>query len=211
MATCRAIITRAMRWPGVLEAGESAEADDATDHLGSLQAMYLDLIDTGSNLTNVLVTAAYTAGENVRIAYSGATTAAITLPTTIADPAVTSLTHPPVDNDNRQPEDYTVAVVAGSTPAVWCYDANLGDWVNLNGLALTDQAPWSTFMAQGLSAMLAVFVADEHGRQVPPGCKALAGEARSRFITKLQMSDSDEGSAFFQPDFRRQNRFGETA
>lgn len=201
--TIRDLIDRAMKVPGVLGVGQVSENEDAVDHLADAQDLYMGLVGEGANLKNVLITDAYTTGENVRVAYSGATMAAITLPVTIAEASEDPSTDAAVDNDNRQPHDFAVAQVAGATPQTYVYDRSIGDWVKISGLTLTTIAPWMTFLGLGIVAMLAELIAAKHGYEIKPPYNVLAAQTRLRIIAKLQSSGDDDGSVFFQPDLRQ--------
>lgn len=202
MTTCRAIVTRALRWAGRLDAERDPEETPANNALESLQHIYLDLAGFAS-LDNVLITADHTADENTRIAYSGVSTAAITLPTTVTAETPGTDTDAEVDNTNRQPSDYAIAIIAGAVPQTFCYDANIGDWIQIDSLTLDSEAPWSTFLGQGLAAMLAALMCDESGLPINAYAGALAVETRRRLITRIQCSGPDQGSVFFQPDRMR--------
>jgi len=196
MATCRSLLTRAMRMLRVKGAGEAMSADEAEDALVVLQDLYYDLIDLGADLDDVLVSAAYTAGENERIFNTSESGVVITSPETIEDLSVT----PDADgNQLRAPRDMSVISIAGSPRQTRVYDATLGTWTTIEDLALTGDAPWATQFGQGFVAMLAMLLADEYGVQAGKTTSDLATEARSRIMGRMRTS---AGSVFFQPDRR---------
>jgi len=196
MATCLQFLERAMRALKVLGAGVSLTPDEAADSLVVFQDLYYDLIDKGADLTDVLVSAAYTAGENERVFNTSGAPVTITTPETIEDTSVV----PDANGDQlRAPREYSVISVSGSPRQTYVYDAYLGAWTEIEELVLSDTPPWSTQLGQGLVAMLALLLQPEYGGTVTPTLEALAGEARNRLIARMQMS---AGSVFFQPERR---------
>lgn len=167
MATCRQVITAALRKLGLLDPEESLEDAEAVTGLGVLQGLYQHLLNGGSfgRITDVLITSDYTAKENERIAYSGDATAVVSLPITITD-AVTGLP--------RAPLDHSVVIVAGSDPQQnFIYDGSFGDWNAIEGLGLDDYAPLSNRLQ--IAAPLAVYCAPEYGREASASVQREAG------------------------------------
>lgn len=165
MATCEDIITRALRRLKVLDESEAPSAEHAVTGMEALQDLFDNAVMAVA-LTDVVVTANYTAGENERIRLSGGAWT-ITYPTTISD-----------DGD-RDPYDLRVVVVAGATPVHKIYDAQLASWVTVSGLTLADDCPLSTRNAKAISGLLAGQLAEEYGRQIGPMLKADASHGRS--------------------------------
>lgn len=196
MATCISVITRALRFLGVLGEGEAPSANGAADALESLQGLYYDLIDKGADLTDVRITANYTAEENERVFNVGGPFV-VTLPDYITD---TSLTPDDDGLQRRPPREFAVISIAGDPRETHVYDPTLGDWVAIEDLETTDEAPWASQLNQGLSAMLAVILAPEYGVEPRPVVAALAEDARNRVTGRMQQA---AGSVFFQPDMRR--------
>lgn len=177
MATCRDIITSAMRKLRQLPSGDSASADEADDGLTALQAMYLSWVGQGlfGRLTDVIKDAAYTAEEWERVRKDAAVT--ITIPDTITDDAT---------GDERAPYDLALIEViypTDGTRQISLYDANLGVWVRLDSLTLDSDAPLSGRGEHGLACALATYWADEFGIE-------LVGPATARSATnfRLQLS-----------------------
>lgn len=162
MATCREVIKRAMRRLNLLAAGREPKASEATDGLTALQGLYQTLVSSGSlgELTAIAIQADYDALEWQRITSTDGVAHTITLPVTITDAST--------DLGYRMPYDKAVVLVAGATPATYIYEAVLGDWVLVEGLTLDSVAPLSTQLAEGLAARLALSIADEYGRDLPP-------------------------------------------
>lgn len=175
MATCREIIKRAMRRLQLVASGREPKAAEATDGLTALQDLYTTLIAAGSlgSLSPLEISADYTALEWQRITNTSGSPVTITLPESIEDGDA--------EGGYRAPRDRAVVLIAGASPATWIYDAGLGAWVQIEALTLNSEAPLSTYMAGGLSAQLAVYIADEYGQQAPV---ATALAARS-FMTAI--------------------------
>lgn len=196
MATCLQFLERAMRALKVKGAGAALAPDEASDGLVVFQDLYYDLVDNGADLTDVLVSADYTAGENERVFNTSGSPVTITSPTTVEDTSIV----PDANGDQlRAPREYAVISIAGSPRQTRVYDAYLGSWTEIESLELTDTPPWSTQLGQGLVGMLALLLQPEYGGTLTPTLEALAGEARNRLIGRMQMS---AGSVFFQPDRR---------
>lgn len=192
--TVEQLISRALRMNGVKMTGEALTADEGQDGLLSAQLLYYDIIDKGADLTDVRISTDYTAGENERVFNTIGTNIPIDLPEYIQD---TSLTPDADGNQYRPPADFSIVSLAGSPRQTHVYDATLGAWVKIEDMALTTTAPWSTQLGQGLSAMLAVVMANEYGLEAKPTTLALAADCRTRVNGKLQT-----GSVFLQPDRR---------
>jgi hypothetical protein len=160
MATCRDIITRALRKIGEVSEGQpAANAYAATNALATLQAWYEDGFNGGmfGRFSEVIATEDYEAGEFERIRKDAAIT--VTIPDAITDDE-TGEERPPVDL-------CPIAVVEdGADPQYSLYDAIAGAWVRLDGLTLDSDAPLSTRGADGLACVLAALIADEFGGKV---------------------------------------------
>lgn len=162
MATCRQIITTALRKARQIGAGDNPSAEDAATALPNLQSFYDELIGLGKLgvLTDVLVTAAYTAGENQRISNTTTTPWTITLPLTVTD-RYTNLVRPV--------RDRTLVVVAGTTagatPGNYLFSAQRGAWDRMSNLSLDDYAPLSERAQDGLASIMAMRLIEEYGGQ----------------------------------------------
>jgi hypothetical protein len=153
MATCNDVITGALVMLGQLRPGKVASGQAAEDGLEALKGIYQDVITSGSRgaLTNVIATAAYTAGENERITDAGFM---ITKPTTILDEAT---------DETRPVLDLAIVQVVGTNPGTWIFEANLGAWSRLDDIEAAGEAPLSTTRLLGLKARLALELADTYG------------------------------------------------
>jgi hypothetical protein len=176
MATCRDIIKRAMRRLQLVASGREPKAAEAADGLIALQELYTSLISTGAlgALNPLEISADYEALEWQRITNTSGAPVTITLPESIEDSYA--------EGGFRSPRDRAVVMIAGASPATWIYDAGLGAWVQIEALTLDSEAPLSTYLAGGLSAMLAVNIADEYGVEIPPST-ALAARSFMATVT----------------------------
>lgn len=171
MPTCRDIITRAMQKARILAAGETPSADEADTGMDELQNLYEQWGSSGmfGRLTDVEVSAAYTAGLGERIRLTNASV--ITLPTVNED---TDL--PPYDMSFVEVVD-----VPNGTIARHLYEN--GAWVEIGRLELSSEAPLSSKGRSGLAACLAQALAEEFGTQISP---MVARQARV-FKTNLSL------------------------
>lgn len=175
MATCNDVIRRALQKARVLAEGEDPTAEQAADGLTALQSL-LDGWVTGGMfgaLTDVYKSAAYTAKEFERVRKDAAVT--ITIPDTIEDPQT---------GETRTPRDRAciqVVYPSAGTKQSYLYDAQVGDWVQIQSLALTDDTPLQGLGVDGLASVLALDVADEYGVDVTPSTAAKA----ARFVANL--------------------------
>lgn len=185
MATCREIITSALRKPNLIAMGEAPAAEDAAEALTILQSLYDEMVALGSfgRLAEVIITADYEAGENERIYNNGAVTYSVTLPETIDDAAA--------ENGVRPPRDCALVAVVGASPAAYIYTASRGAWDDMSGLGLSSYAPLSDRSRDGLAALLAVRVCEANGRSVPQVVANTASAFR-RLVTQRNNSPRSE-------------------
>jgi hypothetical protein len=180
MATCRDIITGALRRARVYGPGETPNADDAADGMIALQSMF-DGWRTGGTfgrLVDVMPDVSGPADEQQRVLLSGAITA--TLPTEVKDKD-SGLMRPPLD----------LALIEIITPAdaVPCvgslYDAGRGDWVQITALTLDGEAPLSARDEFGLSCCLAEVMAPEYNGSLMPSTMLRAGAFRRMLVSRF--------------------------
>jgi len=196
MATCSALINRALRKLGVLGAGRDARTNDAQDALDVLRGLYTAWIASGAfgRLSDVVVEGDFTAGENQRIVRPIGVTAEITLPDFVpmySDPLPYNLErdqyagqYENVEGNNRPPKDGSVVVIADQetgTIVNWIYDGTIKLWRSIDELTLIDAAPLSMADPDGLAAALAIECADQFGKEPT----AMTVRASFRFITSL--------------------------
>lgn len=152
MATITTVLTSALRRLRILDERESPTAEHGVTGLAALQGLFDHVVNTAA-LEDYVATANYTAEENQRIRLSGGAWT-ITYPTTISD-----------DGD-RDPYDLSVVVVAGAAPVAKIYDAQLGSWVTVTGLALASDCPLSLRNVNAMTGVLAEQLAVEYGRSL---------------------------------------------
>lgn len=143
MPTCLDLIKDALIWRGVLDPGREPEPGDANGGLSVLKGIY-QTIARQVSLTPVTISADYTAGENERVNNTGATPFVVTLPETIT----------PDGEDERVPFDRSVIQIAGSGSGAYLYDAKQADWIKIESLILTSEAPLAVSYYNGLVARL---------------------------------------------------------
>jgi hypothetical protein len=167
MTTMRVILTRAIRMTRALPMGDTPEAEQMDAALEDAQSYYLYF--PIRKLTDVLITADYTAKENERITWtSGSPT--VTIPTTITE-----------DGSDRLP--YNGAIVettgtSGSTRKI--YISELKTWMTLTGLALTSEQPFGPTHDGDVAAMIAARIAGPvFQRAAPDDVMALANAGRT--------------------------------
>lgn len=155
MATCRTIVTRALRMAGIVDREDDPTAAELRDGMIVLQTLYDGWLTGGmfGRLTDVYEPGDYEAGEGERVFLD--TGGTLTLPTEI-------------DND-RKPRDLVVieGFVAGGSRVAYIWDRTA--WVQINDLVESDEAPLSNRGENGLAACVALAFADEFGAQVGPG------------------------------------------
>jgi hypothetical protein len=175
MATCLAVIKRALRMISAVDVGLEPDADQAADSLEALQGLYTHLITSGTlgQFADVIaIISPYVANENERILNGTGAALVVTKPVVVTD-----FSQP---TNQRSPRDLAKIVITGVSPQTWTYDAHLAAWVQIEGLTLTSEAPWSVRLSAGLSALLALHVLSEYRDAVPaPTVAALAGQAMS--------------------------------
>jgi hypothetical protein len=142
MATCRTVVSLALRKLGVLGSGREPRLADQTDAFEGLQSLYRTLITTGAfrRLDDGLL---QSDGDDVQ------------LPSTITENGVA-----------RPPLDCSVVVIqdeATGNTAEWIYDGHTGRWLSLYDLTLDSIAPLAYRDPQGLAALLATTIADQFG------------------------------------------------
>lgn len=174
--TVRDTITRAIGMTGARPLGDTPDAAETAAALTAFQSMLLALPRPA--LTEVLISANYTAGENERITdTSGAAT--VTRPSTVTD-ATTGLVRPPMDGA-------IVEVASATTPTRHIFSAELKTWMSFGALALDDAQPFGPTMDEGLAAMLAVRLAGPvFQRQPDAAVVQLASEGRRRIRQRFR-------------------------
>lgn len=175
--TIRDLVARSLRMLRVYGSGVDPEAEESADGLTAFKAMIMawPAFGVGGPLTEVLITANYTAGEDERVTMSGGTYT-VTLPATVVD-ADTS--------DNRAPRDGAIVLVAGSAPKVNVYRAQYASWVDLNTITLNDAQPFGPEHDEGLAALLAIRLSPEYGAAITDAVGALAQLGQQQLDARL--------------------------
>ena len=191
MATCRYIVNSALRKLGRLGAGREPRVADAADTLAALQGLYGYWVVAGAfgRLTDVVPLTNYTARENERV---------------MRDPALVTVTMPEMvptyaaprpygqerawnavfPGSARPPRDGAVVQIKdtnGGQFETWVYDGTQREWIGIEALQLDSQAPRYGDDPEGLSAALALEVADMFGAEVGQGTARQA----ARYMTAL--------------------------
>jgi hypothetical protein len=186
MPTVRQITTRALRFLGVVSEGQPApSAYDSELAREALQSLYTQLIASGAfgDLTDVDIEDDYEAGENERVVNVSDGDVSVTMPALIetTDPDTGATTE-------RLPYDRSVVIVARQ--GTYMYDADEGDWLQVDALELTDTAPLSGRYGTGLAALLAVSLAPDYGAEPGSALTALANEGSQQLYQKRLLTAS---------------------
>lgn len=167
MSTIRDMLTRSVRMTGARALGDEPEATELAIAFDALVNALIAL--PRPNLTDVLISANYTAGEDERITVTSGTPT-VTRPTTVID-AKTGATRPPTDG--------AVVIVTGATAQYWFYSKPLASWHDLNALTLDGVQPLGPEHDEGLAAMIAVRIGpDLQLPNVPQWVVQMAQEGR---------------------------------
>lgn len=173
MATCRTIIADALGSMKALAPGDDPTVDELIIGLSDFQQLLLEWHEALGPMTNVDVSANYTAGANQRLRIQDGVTVTITLPNAIplfvtASPYdygfVPSSANPQQgiigSADGfiyRQPRDGERVEIVGAGPgqALYFYVADLNNWASVYGLTLDTVAPVNSRYAGHWAARLA--------------------------------------------------------
>lgn len=194
MATCRDVITSALRKLDELGIGDQPSQQDADSGLAALQNMF-DAWATGGMfgpLTDVYKSSTYEAraGERVR------STATVTLPA-YQDETESEVGDAPYGTN--QPVDRSLIVVVNPTTGVRqtnLWDAWRGQWVRIEALTLSSECPLSALGKDDLACCLAKSIADEIN--VPVGSQTELRAAK--FVQRLTQR-RDSARTATAPDF----------
>lgn len=159
MVTCRDIIKRALQQARIVPLGRDPSAKEAEAGLSALQGIYDGWFASGmfGRLKDVDATGAYVAEEGERI--TGAAT--VTKPTQVDDESSPTGKRPPYELS---------AIVNVTAGANWLWTD--GAWVNCSGLTLDGIAPLASRDKEGLSSLLAAYLAEGFGQSVGPKTEA---------------------------------------
>lgn len=175
------IIAPAFRLAKIRGAGEDPSPDEEADALTVFQGILYALLVARAPLTDVIISADYTAGENERIFNTGSGAETITLPETITDTTVTS--------GERPPKNGAIVEIAGETHQATVYVSHFGAWKQLQGLVLTDESPLGPAHNRDLVAILALHLVPEYLDHEPSAVLvALAQQARTSIRQRFRQS-----------------------
>lgn len=162
------ILARAIRMTRARRLGSTPSAAELTASLADAQAMFLTL--PIRVLTDVLIDADYTAGENERITFtSGSPT--VTYPTTVT----------PSFESERTPQNGAIVEVTATTGSTRkIYIAELKTWMTLTGLTDASEQPFGPTHDLDVSAMIAARICGPVLQsELPQDVGALANQARA--------------------------------
>lgn len=200
--TVNDVITGALRRLGVIASGETPTGAEAADALTAFNAMCADYFDSIRQLTEYRLTQSLTlVNEDLNFVASGVALT-ITLPQEpregqrfgVYDGAGSLATYPVTIAPNGRLIGGVSTLVLSTTGTAkqWFYRSDMG-WVLIADKALTDD-PYLP-LHDGLTAMLAMRLADEYGAEPQPATVELARSTRSklnrRFSRPLCVSVDD--------------------
>ena len=151
--TCSDIIARAFRMAKIIGVGTEAESVEADEGMIVLRSIYTRLVH--SQVKNELYEAAdYEAEEGDRVYCEGT----VTLPTLVTDL---------LDGAERRPRDLA-AIEYNEAGAGWqSWLSDRGDWMRVDDLEEGDTAPLAERDRDGLSALVAMELADTFTTDLP--------------------------------------------
>jgi len=157
MATCRAVLSDALRALQALGPGDDPSIDEINAGIEAMQNLILDIHNARGPLIDVAVTADYVAGENQRVRIQAGFTVNVTLPNSVPifnvpDPYdygfSATVTLPPVGstaladgNNYRQPRDGSRIEIVGTTQTLNFYRADTNLWYAASGLTIDAETP----------------------------------------------------------------------
>ena len=160
MTNCLQILTTALRRIGVLGAGQLPDDDQVADHLETLKAIYLRLVNDGTfgRLSDVITL------ENVDHLAIPMTRIAALDPSRVILPETISC-----GGRETAPQDGSVIVIVHRTTRqtqTYIYDSGSHDWCQIDHLQPTDAAPLAYRDSIGLACLLATESAEEYGQEI---------------------------------------------
>jgi hypothetical protein len=192
MATCRQVVTSALRKLGVVAEGQPAPtAYDADNGLSVLESVYLTSVASGlfGRLTDVTISEDYTAGENERIFNITEDTLTVSYPVTITD-AKTGVV--------RMPLDRSIIQVADVSPTTHVYSHIVGDWIEMTNLTLDSVAPLTDQGMDGMACWLAVVLAENgYGSVIGPVTLRTAERFRGAQALRVDATRLESTPDFF--------------
>ncbi len=173
MTSCNDIIRRAYHMAKIVSMGEAPSADEASFGMDALKSMYDGWVEGGmfGRLSDVYTTVAYEAKEQERVITPSA---AITVPTVIEG----------VTGERAPRELSCIVTIVGGVQTTRIY--HKGAWIVISDLELTDEAPLADRGMFGLSAALALMIAETFTQaSVPANVVAAARQYIASLSYKL--------------------------
>lgn len=177
MATVLQIAQGAALELGARQLNDTLSSEEAARCLIRIQSMYREAVEKGvfGRVEEYLATDDYEAEEHQRIYSAGFT---ITLPETIDDCET---------GEERRPRDLAMVQIVneGDDPEIHIYDAHLGEWVRIDNLTLTSEAPFSARNRTGLECVAARACASTFRKPVPETTAGYAAGLGSVFSNRF--------------------------
>lgn len=179
MATCSDIIARAFRLARIVAIGDNPTASEEDEGMTVLQSIYNRIADTAlATSVERYEAEAYEAEEGDQV-YCLSTVA---LPVTVIDNGV-----------ERRPLDLSAIRYNENDGDGWqTWISDRGDWVRVDDLSESDDAPLSARNVEGLSCLVATELAETFGKEVGAGTMVKA----RRYQSQLQPRDTDDNEYF---------------
>ncbi len=196
MAIARVVVNTALRKLGVLAAGREPRLSDATDTLAALQGLYTSWIVNGSfgRLEDVVPKGpSYTPCGSCRVVRQSSATLDVILPELVGRGWVYDYGWYRCSgeyNPTVPPRDGMTVVISdsiGGETASWIYDGTVKQWQQIETLTLNDEAPRSASDLLGLSACLAIEVADQFGEEVSATSALQAARYKTALVSRYGM------------------------
>ena len=143
------IVQRAFRMLNKVGIGQDLDPDEASEALKVFQDMLITMpeIGLGGPLTDVLISADYTANEDERITNTSGSPVVISLPSTITE----------TNGTVRPPRNGAIVQINGAaSPEIHLYVGYLAGWQRLTDLTLNSANPLGPMHHEGLAALLAL-------------------------------------------------------
>lgn len=169
MTTCRTVATEALSALKALAPGDEMNVDESAAALEAISNLLLELHEARGPLTDVDVTADYTAGENERVRVQEGYTVTVSLPNSVASsgssPSDYGFTRSPTPATGyadpadgyvrRQPRDGSRIEIVGTTQDLYFYRSDINTWASVYDLTLDSTLPLSARYVGPFGALVA--------------------------------------------------------
>lgn len=212
MATCRQIAERIAKRFGAIAPGDDLSVGEVETLLEAIQDEMRRLHEARGPLTEVDVTADYTAGENERVRVQNGYTVAVTLPNSIEITASRRRDYGYAGEGDtpagsgaiadgtawRAPRDGSRVEIVGTSQGLYFYRSDTNEWVNCNALAIGGSMPLNAAYLADLACLIAVKVCrDWTGREPTGQMYREEREARQRIYGRPGVRRETVAGAFF--------------